>query len=89
MPFKSKGGQREYRKRRRVERTDAQRIKDNEKQREYVSKKRAERTDAERNKDNEKDIERDKEEGVINALRHKESKIMKSRESLIEEGAPN
>ena len=48
MPFKSKEGQREYRKRRRAERTDAQRIEDNEKQREYDSKKRAELTDEER-----------------------------------------
>ena len=48
MPFKSKEGQREYRKRRRAERTDAQRIEDNEKRREYDSKKRAELTDEER-----------------------------------------
>eukprot|EP00956_Cyclotella_meneghiniana_P035777 scaffold118180_cov56-Cyclotella_meneghiniana.AAC.1 len=54
MTFKSKEGQREYRKRRRAERTDAQRIEDNEKQREYESKRRAERTDAQRIEDNEK-----------------------------------
>ena len=48
MPFKSKGDENEYRRRRRAERTDAERNEDNEKQRESKRRRRAELTDEER-----------------------------------------